>query len=120
MAATGDVTPLAPRTGFNTRRPTTPAGRWSLWLGVAFVAMVAINLAVFAPRGTSTDPGWNEFSRTYLPYWGLTLVAIGLAAGGTGLWAVLKQQERSLITLLTIVPGLMMLVFLLGEFLIPH
>lgn len=117
------TTPTAvspPRRGFNAALPTTTTGKWSAWLAVGFVVMALISMLVFAPRGTSNDPEWNAFARTYLPYWGVTMAALGLGAGATGLWALVKQQERSLVTLVTMVPGLMMAIFLLGEFLVPH
>ncbi|PKQ19569.1 MAG: hypothetical protein CVT66_09625 [Actinobacteria bacterium HGW-Actinobacteria-6] len=91
-----------------------------MWLALAFVIGFGVNSAIVSIVGTSTNPAVNDFSRTYLPYWGVTLFACGFAAGVVGLVAILKDQERSVITLLTLVPMLFVVVFLLGEFLFPH
>ncbi len=108
------------RQGFNTKLPVTTLGKWSMWIAVAFIVMFAINTVFVGALGTSTDPGWQVFSSTYLPYYGIGMLAVGFAAGVVGLVAILKQRERSLVTLLTIVPALFVVVFLLGEFLVPH
>lgn len=91
-----------------------------MWLAVAFLIGFAINTVMVPIVGTSTSPAVNDFSRTYLPYWGIALFACGFAAGAVALVAILKDKERSVITLLTLVPMLFVTVFLLGEFLSPH
>lgn len=91
-----------------------------MWFAVAFLVGFAINMAIVPIVGTSTDQTVNEFSRTYLPYWGVTLFASGFIAGVIGLVAILKDKERSIITLLTLLPTLFVTIFLLGEFLVPH
>ena len=105
---------------FTTRLPTTRLGRVSMWLALVFLVGFAVNMAVVPTVGMSTNPAVNEFSRTYLPYWGVTLFASGFIAGAIGLVAILKDKERSIITLLTLVPMLFVTVFMLGEFLLPH
>lgn len=105
---------------FTSQLPTTRLGRVSMWLAVAFLVGFAINMAMVPIVGMSTDPAVNEFSRTYLPYWGVTLFASGFIAGAVGLVAIVKDKERSIITLLTLVPMLFVTMFLLGEFLLPH
>lgn len=91
-----------------------------MWFALAFLVGFAINMAVVPIVGMSTNPAVDEFSRTYLPYWGITLFATGFIAGVIGLVAILKDKERSIITLLSLVPMLFVMVFLLGEFLLPH
>ena len=108
------------RQSFDAKLPVTTLGKWSMWLAVAFVVMFAINSVFVGALGTSTDPGWRAFSSTYLPFYGISMFAIGFVAGVVGLVAILKQRERSLVTLLTIVPALFVTLFLLGEFLVPH
>lgn len=105
---------------FNSRLPTTRLGRVSMWLALVFLIGFAINVAMVPIVGMSTDSAVNEFSRTYLPYWGVALFASGFIAGAIGLVAILKDKERSIISLLTLVPMLFVTVFLLGEFLLPH
>ncbi len=109
-----------PSRGFLTRLPTTRLGKVSMWLAVAFVVGFAINSVLVGVFGTSTNPAMNEFSRTYLPYWGIALFSCGFLAGVVGLVAILKDKERSVVSLLTLVPALFVIVFLLGEFLVPH
>lgn len=91
-----------------------------MWLASAFFIGFGVNMTIVSFVGTSTNPTVNDFSRTYLPYWGLALFACGFAAGVVGLAAILRDKERSVITLLTLVPMLFVTVFLLGEFLVPH
>jgi len=108
------------RRGFDAKLPATVLGKWSMWLAVAFVVMFAINMVFVGVFGTSTDPAWRSFSSTYLPFYGITLMLCGFVSGIVGIVAIFKQGERSLITLLTVVPTLFVIVFLLGEFLVPH
>lgn len=91
-----------------------------MWLALAFLFGFAMNTVVAPIVGMSTNPAVNEFGRMYLPYWGVTLFAFGFTAGAVGLVAILKDRERSIVTLLTHVPMLFVTMFLLGEFLIPH
>ncbi len=114
--ATGGMT----RQGFDAGLPKTTLGKWSMWLAAVFVVGMGINAALLAVFGTSTNESLNEFSSTYMPYWGIVLFGCGFAAGVVGLIAIIKQHERSLVTLVTLVPALFVIVFLLGEFLIPH
>jgi hypothetical protein len=102
------------------RFPTTRLGKWSFWLAVAFIVGFGINSMLVGVVGTSTDATVNEFSRTYLPFWGIALFTCGAAAGVLGLIAMLKSKERSVFTLLAVLPLLFVAVFLLGELLVPH
>jgi hypothetical protein len=108
------------RQGFDAKLPATPLGTWSVWLAVAFVVMFAVNMVFVGVMGTSTDPARNTFSSTYLPFYGISMFAVGFVAGIVGLVAIIRQKERSLITLLTLVPTLFVTMFLIGEFLVPH
>ena len=95
--------------------PGTKLGSWSFWLGVTFVVMFLINSLVFMP--TSGEAPWRQ---VILPFYGITMMLSGLAAGIVGLVAVIRQHERSLLVWLTLLPGAFVLFFLLGEFLFPH
>lgn len=57
---------------------------------------------------------------TILPFYGILMLSYGVAAGITGLIAVLSRGERSWLVWLTILPGLMVVTLILGEFLAPH
>jgi hypothetical protein len=48
------------------------------------------------------------------------MLLCGLAAGILGLIAVIRKNERSWLVWLTLLPGLLVLFLLLGEFLFPH
>jgi len=113
--------PAHGRGGFHMQLPQSRLGVISAWLAVAFiVGFFVVNSAIVAMVGTSTDPAVNEFSRTYLPYWGMGLMGLGVASGIVGLVAIVKDAERSVVVLLTLVPTIFVTLFLLGEFLVPH
>lgn len=96
-------------------KPHTRLGWWSVWLGAAFVVMFIINSTVFMP--TSSDAPWRQ---VILPFYGISMLLCGLAAGIIGLIALVRQHERSWVVWLTILPGLLVLFFVLGEILVPH
>jgi len=55
-----------------------------------------------------------------LPFYGIAMLACGLAAGIAGLIAVIRRGERSWLVWLALLPGLLVLFLVLGEFLVPH
>lgn len=124
MTATHGIQPsttgVSSSGGFVTRMPDTRLGRIAMWLALAFVAGFTLNVGIVAVVGESIDPAVNEFSRTYLPYWGVALMGAGFVSGIVALFAIFKERERSILTLLTVVPTLFVVLFLLGEFLLPH
>ena len=96
-------------------RPSTRLGWWSVGLAVTFVILFIINSTVFMP--SSVDAPLRQ---VVLPFYGMAMLSCGLAAGIVGLIAVIRRHERSWLVWLTILPGLMVLFFVLGEFLVPH
>lgn len=96
-------------------RPSTHLGWWSVRLAAAFVVLYIINAFVFMPA-------WVEvpFRETILPFYGITMVICGLAAGTTAFLAIVWRKERSWVVWLILLPGLMMLFLLVGELLVPH
>ncbi|MDQ7794638.1 MAG: hypothetical protein RDU89_09550 [bacterium] len=96
--------------------PATRAGRWSVGLAAAFLVLFIINITVF-------QPGWSEALKTWwevlLPFYAAAMLACALAGGVCGLVA-LGRRERSWLVWLSLLPGLMVAVFLAGEFLVPH
>jgi len=79
------------------------------------VVMMTINSAVLMRL---PEAPWQH---TILPFYGIFMLLCGLAAGITGLIAVIRKNERSWLVLLTLLPGLFVIFFLLlGEFLVPH
>jgi len=65
---------------------------------------------------TETEP-WRQ---VVLPFYGIGMLLVGLAAGIVGLIAIIKQQERSWLVWIAILPLLFVVFLLLGEFLVPH
>ena len=96
-------------------RPSTRLGWWAVGLGALFIVLFLINSTVFMP--SSSDAPWRHI---FLPFYGIGMLACGLAAGITGLVAVIRQRERSWLVWLTLLPGLFVLLILLGELLVPH
>ena len=84
-------------------------------LGAVFVVLFFINSAVFMP--TTVVIPWRE---VILPFYGFFMILCGLVAGVVGLIALIRQHERSGLVSLTMLPGLFVLFFVLGEFLVPH
>ena len=98
-----------------TEKPHTKLGRWAVGLGILFVVLFLINSFVFMP--TSSDAPWRQ---VVLPFYGIFMLLCGLAAGIIGLVAVIRRHERSWLVWLTLLPGLLVLFLVLGEFLVPH
>ncbi len=108
--------PGAPRWQVVRRRPSSRLGWWAIGLMGLFVLLWIINTVVFMPLfmyGAVRSPAW-------MPFYGIFMVLCGLASGLAGLVAVIWRRERSWLVLLTLMPGLAMVVLLLGEFLVPH
>jgi hypothetical protein len=97
------------------QRPSTRLGWWAVGLAIAFVVMSFINSAVF--MRLSVDVPWRQ---TILPFYGIFMMLCGLAAGVVGLIAIIGRHERSWLVWLTILPGVSALLFIMGEFLVPH
>jgi hypothetical protein len=95
--------------------PGTRLGWWSVGLAATFVVLFTINFTVFMP--STVEAPWRQ---VILPFYGIATMLCGLAAGVVGLIAVMRRRERSLLVWLTLLPGLFVLVFVLGEFLAPH
>ncbi len=80
--------------------PHTKFGRWAVGLAAAsFVLLLA----------------WS-----ILPGGAILSFLCGLAGGIIALIAVIRQNERSWLVFLSILPMLNVFIFILGEFLIPH
>jgi hypothetical protein len=97
------------------QRPGTRLGWWSVGLAIAFAAMSIINSAVFM---RASEPAW--WRQYLLPFYGIFMMLCGLSAGVVGLFALIRMHERSWLVWLTIIQGAFVLIFILGEFLVPH
>ena len=66
---------------------------------------------------SESDAPWRH---VFLPYYGIGMLLCGLAAGIVGLIAIVRRGERSWLVWLSVLPGLLVSFFILGEFLAPH
>jgi ABC-type transport system involved in multi-copper enzyme maturation permease subunit len=95
--------------------PDTRLGWWAFWLGLTFLILMTINSVVFMRLPEETS--WRV---NLLPFYGIFTFLCGLAAGILALIAVIWKRERAVLVWMTMLPGLFVIVFLLGEFLVPH
>ncbi len=95
--------------------PHTRIGRWAAGLGVAFIILFLLNGAVFMQP--TFNPPW---AHTVMPFYGLLMLLCGLGAGASSLIAVINRHERSWVLWLMILPGVLMLFLIVGEFIYPH
>lgn len=95
--------------------PSTRLGWWAVALAFLFGLTNIINIAIF--MRLPADEPWRQ---GVLPIYGIIMLACGLAAGISGLAAIIRRGERSWIVWLTLIPGIFVLFLLVGEFLFPH
>ena len=93
--------------------PQTRLGWWSLGVAIAGVALFVVGAFVLTsnrPEG----PG--------VPMFLVSVPALGglIAAGIIAVVAWFHRQERSLLVLLTVLPSLFAIYFVIGEFVFPH
>ena len=93
--------------------PQTRLGWWSLGVAIAGVALFVVGSFVLTsnrPEG----PG--------VPMFLVSVPALGglIAAGIIAVVAWFRRQERSLLVLLTVLPSLFAVYFVMGEFVFPH
>jgi len=95
----------------------TKLGKRSAWLIVAF----AVSLASFGILVTSRQRGGDTFFSNLLLAIPMTIAAAaGISAFITGLVSIIRTKERSISVYLSVTFGLIVLVFVLGEVILPH
>lgn len=97
------------------RRPRTRLGWWSVGLAATSVVLNLINSPILTRLIGSNL--WRV--RIGLPF-SFVMLSCGLAAGIVGVVALIRQHEHSLFVWLALIPGLGVVLFVLGEFLVPH
>ena len=102
--------------------PKTSLGKWSVGFGMALVALFLFSaiLAGLSQQKTGNEIIINPIARPFLIIGGLLAVASGLSAFFTGIVSFVKYKERSIFIYITTFIGFLVVMFLLGEFLIPH
>ena len=98
------------------RRPGTLPGWWAVGLITAFFALLLINLPNIL-NSSATQPAWVQIA---IPIYEIANLLCGLGALVLGWFAILRRGERSWLVFLSILPGLILIVFLLGELILPH
>lgn len=102
--------------------PKTKAGKLSAGLGSLFFLLYACSaiLAGLSQRQNGEEITMNPVAQPYLIVGAIVAIACGLAAFVAGLISVIKYKERSVLTNIAVILGLFVVLFLLGEFLLPH
>jgi uncharacterized membrane protein YidH (DUF202 family) len=95
--------------------PRTRLGWWAVGLSLA-VLLLPLLTALVNVLLTSLSGGIS----TGVGMFGLLMVLCGIAGGITGLIAVVRSQERSILVWGAILVGLFCLFLIAGEFLFPH
>jgi predicted Abi (CAAX) family protease len=97
--------------------PKTSLGRWSVGLIAVFILFLVL-FVILVASGQRGDEAF--FSNLLLTVPVLLAGTCGVAAFVTGLVGVIKSKERSILVYLAIFIGFDILVFCLGEVLVPH
>ncbi len=97
--------------------PSTRLGWWSLWLLVGFLVFIALFqiLVASGERG-----GETFFSNLRLSLMILLAAASAIAGGVAAAVAIFSRHERSILSILALLLGLFVTVFVLGEIIVPH
>jgi hypothetical protein len=98
--------------------PTTTLGKWTIGLIISLFVFFLLSVAI-VNLGHQTG-GETVTANNYIAIPMLIAVISGVSAFITGIIAILKYKERSLLVFIATFIGLNILVFLLGEFLSPH
>ena len=97
--------------------PKTPLGKWSVGLFAALILFLVLFIILVS---SGQRGGETFFSNLLLTVPMLLAGTCGVAAFVTGLIGIIKSKERSILVYLAILIGFDILVFCLGEVLVPH
>lgn len=98
--------------------PKTKLGRWTLWLIIIFVLLLATGMFVVTFLGQTG--GKTIFDNPLISVPMLGAGAAAITALLIGAVAIIKEKERSAFVFIATLIGLLVLIFILGEFLFPH
>jgi len=82
--------------------PKTNTGKWALGLSLAFIILITFKILGSMPLPT------------------FSIAAIGLVGFIVGVFAIIKNNERSILTFIPILVGLVIILWTLGELIYPH
>ena len=97
--------------------PKTMLGKWSIGLAISFIVLFAL---VSVLGATGQEGGPTFFSNLYLAIPGLLAAISGFAAFLTGLLSIIFLKERALLVFISSAIGLLLILFILGDFFNPE
>ncbi len=104
--------------------PKTKLGWWSLGLAVAMPVLFFIGMSFATLLYESVPAGGTILEDiTVRPALALTMLAgmaSGISAFIVGLIAIIRQKERALLVYGATLTGVLLIIFLFGEFIFPH
>lgn len=97
--------------------PKTKSGKWSvIFIALFFLGFFAMQLLVAA--GQTGGEGFPGNLLLFIP--GVISGICGIVALIVGLFAMLREKERSVFNIVIIFFGFIILFFILGEIVVPH
>ena len=98
-------------------RPATRLGKWSTWFFVACIVF----FIVFQILVASGQRGGDTFlDNIPLSINALMFAISGISAFFMGILGIITSKERSILVFIFTIIGLLVLLFVVGEFLFPH
>lgn len=97
--------------------PKTCLGKWSVGLICSFFLIFGLFL-IFIALGQQGGGTFFGNLKLAIPF--LLSGIMGVASFFTGIIGIIKNKERSILVFLSTAIGFLVLVFMLGEILIPH
>ena len=97
--------------------PKSTLGRWSVGLTISLILFFVLFQLLVASGQRGGEKFFDNLALT-IPI--LTAGICGVSAFITGIMAIIKSKERSVLVFLTTTIGFFVLVFWLGEFVLPH
>ncbi len=97
--------------------PQKKLGRWTAGL---FGASILAGLIFYAFIASGERGGMEFFDNLKLALAGLTCAGLAIAGFFTGLTAMIKEKDRSVLTILATLIGFLMLLWVGAEIIFPH
>lgn len=102
--------------------PKTSYGKWSGRFLLAFLSlyMLSIILVTLSVRLAGETATLNPAFSPFLAVSGILALISGISAFVFGVLSIIKQKERSVSAFLALLLGVIVLIFIAGEILLPH
>jgi len=97
--------------------PQTKLGKISVWL-ITISFLLIILMRFFVALGQTG--GETFFDNLYLGIPGILAGISIVSAFFTGIWSIIRHKERSVFVFISTFIGFLALIFLIGEFTVPH